>query len=62
MNKSSIIITVRSLANEAAIAMRYSRLFTSDAAIHSILGEAKAYRHAAKMLVCHAKILGVWGK
>ena len=63
MNKQSITITVRTLANQAAISRKYARQYatrTEFAAQCEV--EAKSYIHAAKIVFGQAKIVGLFSK
>jgi hypothetical protein len=49
-------ITVRTLANLAALSLRHARMTTLDWRKSQLLVEAAAYIHAAKLVACYAKI------
>ena len=61
MNKSSLIITVQGLANRAAICKRgMKRLPNYPEWTNLMQGEYEGLIYAAKTIVRHAKIWGVW--
>ena len=59
MNKKHIILTVRSLANLAALHARSAKLFTVPALRDEAKFRAQAYIEAAKIIWQHAKIFFV---